>query len=316
MSNATKLTCPSGGQWYACGAESSKFVGCCTSDPCSNGCVQGNVRSGGFPMADFGKFPDASCETGSNFFSCSAAPTFWGCCKSNPCTDKPSCKEGDLVPAFLGRPEQFAAYAPSASPSPTSTPSSAPSNASSSSSNNGAVIGGAVGGSLGAAILVGFIVFFLCRRRKRKQQVAHDEAGAASTPKMRQRFEDNTSAQFVGQSPPPTYSSPNSQFYQPIPPPKDSSNRRSYQAYRQEADGLQELPANTTPPAGHRTSELPGEAVSYRPHGISELPSSTTRVIAELETPQTSPDIQQGEFNNDLATPTNQTSDMAPGSAL
>jgi hypothetical protein len=122
-------------------------------------------------------------------------------------------------------------------------------------------------------------------------------------------YTDNVSA-------PPTYSSPNSQFYQPVPPLKDYSNLQSYQAYRQEADRLQELPADTTLPAGQRISELPGEAVSYRPHGISELPSSTTQVTAELETPQTSPDIQQGEFNNDLATRTNQTSDAAPGSAL
>lgn len=117
-------------------------------------------------------------------------------------------------------------------------------------------------------------------------------------------------------SAPPTYSSPNSQFYQPVPPPKDFSNRQSYQAYRQETSGPQELPADMTLPAGHRTSELPGEAVSYRPHGISELPSSTTRVTAELETPQSSPEIQQGEFNNDLATRVKQPGDEAPGSAL
>lgn len=115
---------------------------------------------------------------------------------------------------------------------------------------------------------------------------------------------------------PPTYSSPNSQFYQPVSPPKDFSNRRSYQAYRQGGSGPQELPADTTLPAEHRTSELPGEAVSYRPQGISELPSSTTRVTAELETLQNSPEIQQREFKNDRAARTKQSCDTAPGSAL
>lgn len=131
---------------------------------------------------------------------CTIVADPYRCCKSNPCTDTPTCKDGDLVPAFLGRPEQFTAYALSASPSSASTPGNTPSNAPSSGSSNGAVIGGAVGGSLGAAILIGCIVFFLCRRRKRKQQVAHHEAGAASTPKMRQRFEESVSAQYVGQS--------------------------------------------------------------------------------------------------------------------
>jgi hypothetical protein len=117
------------------------------------------------------------------------------CCKSNPCANTPAstCEGGDLVPAFMGRPEQFNAYAPSSLPSPSS--------ASSSGSNNGAVIGGVVGGGLGAAIIIGVIIFFFCRRKKRTQQLAHHETGAnASTAMMKEGFEKRYSVQYGGQS--------------------------------------------------------------------------------------------------------------------
>jgi hypothetical protein len=65
-------------QRYACGAGTSKFVGCCTSDPCSKGCVQGNIRPGGFNVTAYGSFPDASCGLASTFFTCSAGQSFWG----------------------------------------------------------------------------------------------------------------------------------------------------------------------------------------------------------------------------------------------
>jgi hypothetical protein len=107
----------------------------------------------------------------------------------NPCTATPSCPTGNLVGAFLDRPEQFNFYAPTPTPAPNSK------------SSNGAVIGGAIGGGLGAAIIIGLLIFFFCRRRKRNQQSAHPEVGAsASTPMMKQGFEDGHSAQYGGQS--------------------------------------------------------------------------------------------------------------------
>lgn len=193
-----RYTCPSG-----------SFVGCCGVDPCSNGCKQGDLQPGGFPLADHGTFSDASCETGSNFWTCapSASQTFWGyvikynvhqrclitsrrCCKSNPCNNTPAatCRQGDLTPAFLGSPEKKAAYLGA--------------DEQGGKKSNGAVIGGAIGGGLGAAIIIGVLIFFFCRRRKRNQKVAHAESGAnASTPMMKDGFQDNNrlSTQF-GQS--------------------------------------------------------------------------------------------------------------------
>ncbi|KAF1999701.1 hypothetical protein P154DRAFT_576620 [Amniculicola lignicola CBS 123094] len=122
-------TCPSGGTWYSC-ASGSHFVGCCVIDPCSNGCSQGNIRTVSFDGAYYGTFPDASCGSGSDFYTCaSEGKTFWGCCKSNPCSQGLQCPNGDLVPAFIDRPEQLSAYSPTGGISSTST-SSPPSSSS------------------------------------------------------------------------------------------------------------------------------------------------------------------------------------------
>jgi hypothetical protein len=86
----------------------------------------------------------------------------------------------------MERPEQFSIYAPSATPDAKS------------SSSNGAVIGGAIGGGLGAALIIGILIFFFCRRRKRTRRVSHPEVGAtASTPMMKDEFQDRHSAQYV-----------------------------------------------------------------------------------------------------------------------
>jgi len=178
------------GYRYAC-ATGSNFVGCCTEDPCTNGCVQGNIRSGGFNGSHHGEFPDASCGSASDFYTCIAGDTFWGCCKSNPCAATPpaTCPPGDLVPSFMERPEQFNAYT---SASATPTPSSG--------SNTGAIVGGVVGGVAGLAI-IGVIIFFLLRRKRRNQKPAGDDAGtAAMVPMMNEKYNKNDTAPYSGQS--------------------------------------------------------------------------------------------------------------------
>ncbi|KAH7078900.1 hypothetical protein BKA63DRAFT_253739 [Paraphoma chrysanthemicola] len=287
------LNCPSGGKWYACGSGTSRFVGCCASDPCSTGCAQGNIRPAAFNATAYGTFPDASCGSASDFFSCTAGSTFWGCCKQNACAATPAatCPQGDLVPAFMERPEQFNAYAPSSE---------------SKKSNSGAVIGGAVGGGVAAAIIIGILIFFFCRKKKRNQHNI-EQGATASTPMMKERPEEHLSAQYGGQSPPPTYSSPNPNFYQNVSPSKGHPYHQPYQEYRHQDDGPQELPAENPSPVTHRYSELPAESSSSsNPHRFSELPAGASSVPAELASPQISPRPLQSEFSTDLAKQTNQ----------
>lgn len=54
------------GTWYACGS-GSRFVGCCHSEPCENGCHEGNIAPASFDPDFYGRFPDTSCGIGSRF---------------------------------------------------------------------------------------------------------------------------------------------------------------------------------------------------------------------------------------------------------
>ena len=69
--------CPAGGTWWSCGY-GTYFVGCCARDPCQITCAQGNLYPGGFDANAYGTFPDATCGTGSKFYTCTAGATFWG----------------------------------------------------------------------------------------------------------------------------------------------------------------------------------------------------------------------------------------------
>lgn len=126
-------SCPSGGTWYACESGSS-FVGCCNSEPCSNGCSDGDLAPASFDPTYFGKFPDQQCSTGSRWYTCAAtSPPFLGCCKSNPCTS--GCPVGDVTAGFLSsNPKLAAAFLPS-SAAASSSSSTGPSSATSASSN-------------------------------------------------------------------------------------------------------------------------------------------------------------------------------------
>ena len=183
-------TCPSESQWYACPAESpSTFVGCCSTDPCAsqNGCSQGNIRPVSFNASthDTPAFPpDASCGTGSNFYTCIAGEagdatvqTFWGCCKSNPCGETLECPAGELVSAYMGTPSQVQAYTgegASSSPSPSSSASPSPSAEASSGTNKSTaiIIGGAAGGAAVFLAFLAFLIFWFCRRRKARSRTS------------------------------------------------------------------------------------------------------------------------------------------------
>ncbi|CAE7205426.1 hypothetical protein P3342_011668 [Pyrenophora teres f. teres] len=295
--------CEAGVEWHAC-ASGSKFVGCCAADPCSNGCAQGSIRPGAFNITHHGEFPDASCGAASNFWSCIAGPSFWGCCKSNPCSTG-ICPQGDLVPAFMDRPEQLQAYV-SASSTDASTPSTPGASASpkadtSSKSNTGAIVGGVVGGVFVIGIIGALILFFLRRRRNRKREEGY--MGAATMVPMMNAEKHNgnsNSVQYDGQSPPPTYSSPEQNYQQGFP----VKGQQSYHQFASHASEPQELPADVTPPRAQRYSELPAEiSQGVDNRRFSELPAGANEPTrpSELESPETSPRPQQTEFPNDMA---------------
>jgi len=287
MANASfyDFHCQAEAKWYACD-KGSRFVGCCTTDPCSKGCAQGNIRPGAYNITHYGEWPDASCGTASTFYSCSAGPSFWGCCKSNPCAATPPaiCPQEDLVPAFMDRPEQFEAYVDASSTPDTS-----------SKSHIGAIVGGVVGGVFVIGIIGAIIMFVLRRRRKSKQEDGY--MGAASMiPMMKPEKHDvnRNSVHYTGQSPPPMYSSPEQNVYQQSFPIKG-------QQYASHGNEPQELPADVS---SHRYSELPADISNVVDNRrFSELPAEVRSPAppSELASPEISPRPLQAEFSNDMA---------------
>ncbi|KAK6330199.1 hypothetical protein TWF730_004695 [Orbilia blumenaviensis] len=173
--------CPNGGQWYACSAQTSGFVGCCTSNPCtSTGCVAGNLRGASLGDIPFNTTPDQSCLAGGDFYTCVGPPPFWGCCKSNPCASGVGCPQSDLLPASL------IANADNPFKTPSATQSSSPSNGGDDDDGTptGAIVGGVVGGVLGLALIC--VLIWYLRRKKQTDKTEAPTVPMAFNPHSQQ----------------------------------------------------------------------------------------------------------------------------------
>ncbi|KAL4996008.1 hypothetical protein BDV10DRAFT_121460 [Aspergillus recurvatus] len=99
------FTCPSGGTWYVC-PEAPFFVGCCSSDPCTNAdsnttnpCP--DVYAASFDGSLFDSIRPNSCidESNDNWYTCNfTQPRFLGCCSINPCANG-TCPHDNVLPA-------------------------------------------------------------------------------------------------------------------------------------------------------------------------------------------------------------------------
>lgn len=99
MGSDLGLSCPYGGDFYICQGAKIEFVGCCTSNPCSDGsgsCIKEKLRPSSFSMTQYAKIPSLGCDDSQPrpelkpplWYTCIApTPPFMGCCFSNPCGD-------------------------------------------------------------------------------------------------------------------------------------------------------------------------------------------------------------------------------------
>lgn len=261
-------SCPSGGTWWACGY-GTYFVGCCARDPCEITCAQGNLYPGAFDPKAYGTFPDATCGTGSKFYTCAAGKTFWGCCKTNPCAQN-GCPDGDLEPAILNRDDLLSAYHATGGSTTIGSPSTSTASASPKKSDDGtpvaAIAGGAAGGVFAAAAAVGIVVWWLCLRRKRKAKKEHDyeETGPNGIPggamgEIHQHHHKNSES-------PPSYTSPNPNFTHTFYGPQSQDNPYSHPNYGQ-SPGEPYLS-----PLGHSPHD---SVAAHNYQGPQELPLST-----------------------------------------
>ncbi|KAI0108293.1 hypothetical protein F4814DRAFT_451576 [Daldinia grandis] len=93
------LSCPFGGSFYVCLSSPVRFLGCCETDPCSNG---GQCRLDELRPASYVDYPDPhqSCAAPYDereWYTCDlATPRFMGC---DPCDQ--GCPDWGLIPARL-----------------------------------------------------------------------------------------------------------------------------------------------------------------------------------------------------------------------
>ncbi|KAK8179553.1 hypothetical protein BC567DRAFT_80545 [Phyllosticta citribraziliensis] len=193
--------CPDGGEWYSCGS-GTKFVGCCTKDPCNDvGCGDGTLKKATFDSSKYGEFPDLSCNAG-NFYTCNfTSPPFWGCCTESPCGNTTGCPQSDLAAAFLpNNAAQASPYSPTGGPSTTatSTATSTPSSGDDS-HGTGTVIGAAVGGAVAGCLILGLAIWFCLRhRRKTRAKQTKDDIPAEEIPAVKPELSASDSVRIKG----------------------------------------------------------------------------------------------------------------------
>ncbi|KAI1335410.1 hypothetical protein F5Y15DRAFT_248914 [Xylariaceae sp. FL0016] len=104
------LSCPSSssnGTFYICTDTTTRFLGCCGTDPCTADadgvCPDDQLSASSFDSASIAEIEVQSCVSpygSGNWYTCSnASPPFIGCCRTNPCND--GCGEADLIEARL-----------------------------------------------------------------------------------------------------------------------------------------------------------------------------------------------------------------------
>lgn len=144
-------SCLASGSFYACDY-GSRFLGCCTSDPCDNGCPADKLR----PITYNTGFTNSSpglCSAGSFWYKCPRTdPPFIGCCRRVACR-LGGCPDGNLTAATLPTDSQAKEpWSPSGKPSK--------------GKNTGAIAGGVVGGVAGITLIVLLLAWWRWRRAK------------------------------------------------------------------------------------------------------------------------------------------------------
>ncbi|KAL6150909.1 hypothetical protein ACJQWK_10754 [Exserohilum turcicum] len=274
-------SCPAGGTWWACGY-GTYFVGCCARDPCEITCAQRNLYPGAFKPSAYGTFPDATCGTGSKFWTCTAGGTFWGCCKTNACAQS-GCPDGDLEPAILNRDDQRSAYHATGASTSSSTPTNsiAPSPATHSKHpDNGvpvaAIAGGAAGGAFALASIVGLMIWCLCiRRRNKAKRADHDETSQAGFPGTHVRNKSADAPPSYNTSPNPNstpdFYSHSHAFSHHNPNPNAAT---AYPPYTHQDAYFSATPQNGTYTAAHHFAPAPAPPQELAPTSPSTTPKT------------------------------------------
>ncbi|KAL3456647.1 hypothetical protein BJX64DRAFT_38379 [Aspergillus heterothallicus] len=162
------FSCPSGGTWYVC-PDAPYFVGCCSSDPCTN--VDANSTSpcpdvypAAFDPSIYEDILPNACigAANANWYTCNFTdPPFLGCCASRACANDSGCPDADLIPAAWSASSrgQFDVFLDE---------DTGDDDSGSGDALSGGAIAGIVIGAVAALTIVGALVWFMLRRRNKK----------------------------------------------------------------------------------------------------------------------------------------------------
>ncbi|KAI2640160.1 hypothetical protein GGS21DRAFT_505516 [Xylaria nigripes] len=105
------LSCPTGGEFRICQNTSTRFIGCCSVDPCTptrgGQCPETELFEASFSASAGVNLVPQGCATSGTWYTCpDARPPFLGCCTRDPC-DK-GCGTDHLVPATLSDNDVYA----------------------------------------------------------------------------------------------------------------------------------------------------------------------------------------------------------------
>lgn len=250
--------CPAGSRWYTCAATSPPFMGCCKSNPCTDGCPVGDLTAGF--LSSNPKIAAAFNPSGGSSSLTSSSPT-----SSSASAPSLSC-----VPAQS---------------SSTSSSQAAPSG----SSHTGAIAGGVVGGVAAIALLIALLVFY-CKRKSAKSSEHVRESrmppnkpppkGADNNPKeslaqdQKQGILQGKLLSSLSMSFHSILNSPGSQTSTPAPMYPNSPALPAYHSSLAEMDSQPQTKPLQSPSQSFQQAFPPSGEYSSNGLGLSESPSS------------------------------------------
>jgi len=248
---ALGTTCPEGGSFYVCDDKPTKFLGCCTVNPCKTDdgvCPDDNLTYTSYDKFSHNNIGAQSCQSDRpevQWWTCGALDQpFMGCCSVNPCERDEGCPADSIYAAKLSDDENDAAvFLPEDD-----------GDSGSGGLSKGA-IGGIAAGGVVAVIIIGALVWFFLRRRKGKQSSANSYEPYAgqpvpgSNPQSPQMQKDN----FSNYSPYPS-------SYAPTPNPAHAVNGQTSPApYWQTASHQSQQGMSPSPYTGSVASPDPSQ---------------------------------------------------------
>ncbi|BCS24224.1 uncharacterized protein APUU_40668A [Aspergillus puulaauensis] len=300
-SNSCTFTCPAGGTWYVC-PSAPYFIGCCSSDPCSNTNSNNtspcpDVYPATFDTAVFDRFAPNNCigPSSENWFTCNFTdPPFVGCCASNPCAETEGCPKKDVRAAAWSssRTDQFTLFQ--------DVDRDKGDEDGGDDGLGGGAIAGIVVGCVAAVVIGLAVIWWVLRRRKSKK-----DAAAAGHGRTTSVVEGERQGMFNGEY--TGYQHPQSPYQDShFSSPGGTTVGPNAKYLSGSSTGISSLPSSPPMPSesGHAVSEIYSSNGDEQPpynrgsaqHGLGVFAKPQT--IPELDSTSKPPEVHELDGGN------------------